>query len=191
MNECKELAHVLGRLKLNEARMSEAQKKVYATQLANVRKHATRLALKIGRSFLTMGIDLADGDDGARVMDRVRSVLSDNEWRDAEEAALAVLFNTYSLDAYLTALCPLYNKLYFLGYGPYWTEHCKAVTDSDAYAQFSYYNDIIDMFWVEDWHEWKRKCEWTVTVMLPPTMKQINEEYAREMARLEEENAEA
>ena len=169
----------LEKLRRNEAKMSEAQKKKYAAPLARLRQEIQSQALTVGRDF--MFAETQTEEDDAYARERIRSVLSENEIADAERAALAVLFSSYNLDEYFISLLSTHLKIYYLGYGPYWTAHCKPVKDKDDAAEFSYYNDLIDMYWVPEWHEWKRKGEWAVTLRLPPTMELISEEYRREV----------
>ena len=174
-----ELLEKLERLKNNETQMSEAQKKKYAAPLARLRQEVQSMALAAGRQFMFMGVRILEGDSYA--LDQVRSVLSENEIRDAERAALAVLFSSYDLDDYLMAVLPLHLKIYYLGYGPYWTAHCKPVSGMDEGVELAYYNDLIDMYWVPESRQWKQKGRWAWTVMLPPTMELIREEYRREV----------
>ncbi len=183
MNDCRELIAALDRLKRNETQMSKDQKLQYASQLDALKQHVQSMALDIGRAWLFEGMRVARRDTYA--MERVRSVLSENEIRDAERAALTVLFSCYDLGRYLDLLTPLRLKVFYLGYGPYWAKHCNPVTESDGDIHFSYYNDIIDMFWTEKLHEWKRKGKWEVIAMLPPTIEMINEAYAMELKELE------
>lgn len=185
MNDFQDLLKAVDRLKRNETQMSEEQKRQYAERLKSLREHITSLALKVGRAFLTEGVRLSAPSDGPRVMNMIHSVISESEWTKAEEAALTTLFHSYSVDSFLTALCPIRNKAFYQGYGIYWAEHCSPVTESDGDIHFSYYNDIIDMFWTEKLHEWKRKGKWKVIAMLPPTMEMINEAYAIELKELE------
>ena len=183
MNDYHELTLALDRLKRNETKMSEDQKKQYGEQLKALKQHIKSLALRIGREFLFQGIRTAKNDIYA--LERIRSVLLDDEIRDAERAALAALFDSYSIDAYLTLLCPLQRKIYYEGYGRYWTTHCMAVSDRDSETEFSYYNDLVDMFWSPKWHLWKKKDRWAVSILLPPTQKMVNEAYAEELSETE------
>ena len=52
---------------------------------------------------------------------------------------------------------------------------------------YTYYNDIIDMYWVPEWQQWKRKEKLEVTIMLPPTTEEIKARYAEEMKKLDTE----
>ena len=186
MKEYEELLEKLGKLKRNEAQMSQEQRERYAPQLEKMRKRIQSLALTFGRSFLFYGMVFARGDETE--VTRVRAVLLENEIRDAERDALAVLFSSYDFDEYLRVLLPVQIKLFHLGYGPYWVRHCREVSDKDSEAEFSHYNDLIDMYWVPAWHEWKRKDKWEVTVMLPPTMEEIREVYEKECEQCTKKN---
>ena len=186
MDDFPELISVLDRLKRNETMMSEEQKKQYEKPLEALRRRATSLSLKIGRAYIFSGIQLAKGDE--HVWERIRAYVPDNEIADAERAALTVLFSSYNINGFLTALLPVKYKAFYLGYGPYWAKHCKPITDSDGNEEFTYYNDIIDMFWDADKNEWKRKGGQSAMIMLPPTMELIKHEYATEVAELEDQN---
>ena len=179
MSEYGELQRKLDLLRKNETQMTDAQREHYREQLARLRGRIQSLALKLGREYLFSGVRIAKGDKDAVV--RVRAVLSENEIGDAERDALAVLFSCYDFEQYLLILTPLADNIFYLGYGPYWTEHCRQVDDRDSAAVFSHYNDLIDMFWVPEWSEWKKKDKWEVTVMLPPTMDEIKKVYEKEM----------
>lgn len=183
MDDFPELISVLDRLKRNETMMSEEQKKQYEKPLEALRRRVTSLSLKIGRAYIFSGIQLAKGDE--HVWERIRAYVPDNEIADAERAALTVLFSSYNINGFLTALLPVKYKAFYLGYGPYWVSHCKPVTESDGNAAPTYYNDIIDMFWIPKLRMWKRKDKWQITIMLPPTMEMINEAYATELKELE------
>ncbi len=183
MNDCRELVAALDRLKRNETQMSEEQKRQYADQLDALKQHIQSMALDTGRVWLFEGIRIARHEPYA--MERIRSVLSENEIGDAERAALTVLFSCYDFGRYLDCLLPLRLKIFYLGYGPYWAKHCKAVPDEKGGTEFPYYNDIIDMFWIPKLRMWKRKDKWQITIMLPPTMEMINEAYATELKELE------
>jgi hypothetical protein len=70
-------------------------------------------------------------------------------------------------------------------YSPYWLKHCHPVSERDDDAGFTYYNDLIDMYWVGKWQEWKRKDKWEVMIMLPPTKGLVLLQYREEMMRLD------
>ena len=175
MSEYGELLKKLDLLQKNETQMSDAQREQYKEQLSKLRRRIQTMALNFGRRYLFSGIQIAKGDRGA--MEQIRSVLSENEIRDAERDALAVLFSCYDFDQYLRSLTPLALKIFYLGYGPYWARHCRKVADKDSVADLACYNDLIDMYWVPEWQEWKKKDEWAVTIMLPPTMEEIRKKY--------------
>ncbi len=89
-------------------------------------------------------------------------------------------------DAFLIALLPVHNKIWYEAYSPYWLLHCKPVTDRDTETEFTYYNDLIDMYWAWKWQEWKKKGEYAVTIMLPPTKGLISLQYADDKKALAE-----
>ena len=180
MSEYGELLKKLDLLQKNETQMSDAQRERYREQLSRLRKRIRTLALNFGRSYLFSGVRVAKGDEDA--VEHIRAVLAENEIRDAERDALAVLFSCYDFDRYLLSLTPLALKIFHLGYGPYWAGHCRKVADRDSEAEFTYYNDLIDMYWVPAWSEWKKRNKWEVTIMLPPTMEQIKDKYRREIS---------
>ena len=184
-NEHKRLRELVGRLKRNETRMTPEQKIEYAAELTKLKKLITSLALKSGRDFLFSGILL--GDDGKYVTEQIRAGLGANEIADTERAALTVLFECYDCQKFFDTLLPLALKIYYLGYGQYWVRHCKPVKDADDLSEFSYYNSLINMFWVEEEKSWKTKGKREWAEMLPPTMDAIRETYQNHLAELKGE----
>ena len=167
MDDFQKLKQDLGKLERNERQMTSAQKTEYEPQLKQLRKRITSRALKAGRDFLFSGIIL--GDDGRYAMERIRAVLGENEIADTEKKALEFLFGTYDLERFIDVLTPLHNKIFYLGYGPYWASHCRPVSGQ------AYYNDLIDMYWSNG--QWTRKGKHEWTDVLPPTTEGIQKEY--------------
>ena len=183
MNTYEELREALGKLKRNESQMTGAQKKQYKKQLDALKHKAAGLANQVARDFLLMGIRIRK-DDGDEAVERIKAIIvkENGNLKKAMKALLA----TYSMDKFFAALLPSQTRIFYEGYGPYLARHCVPVKDGDGDARFSYYNDIIDMYWAEEWSEWKRKGEWCVTIMLPPVMEMIRKRYQEEMAELGE-----
>ena len=169
------LSEAMEKLQRNESRMTAEQKREYAPRLNVRRARARQMAKSEGTAFILSGVWLQR--DGREVLSTIQGIL-ESEKRTLN-AAMRTLFETYSVDAFLEVLCPLQRRVFYEGYGPYWAGHCKAVSDGDSDAAFSYYNDIIGMYWCEEWRLWKRKGEWTVAIMLPPTIEQIRADYER------------
>ena len=118
------------------------------------------------KSFLLGGLRVKEDDSGSLVSE-VQKIfeLTVEERREAVRGYLT----TQDMDAFIAALLPIQKSIFYDAYGPYWLSHCHPVVDSDDVVEFTFYNDLIDMFWAAKWQEWKKKGEWCVTIMLPPT----------------------
>ena len=140
--------------------------------------------------FLPVAGKAADGSEPETVIKNVRLII-DTHMREIRAAAMAYR-ETGDLDTLFFALLQVHNKIRYEAYAPYWLSHCKPVDDHDSETEFTYYNDLIDMYWAWQWQEWKKKDVWCVTVMLPPTGglmdlayregRQLFEEYKRNTA---------
>lgn len=150
------------------------------------RKVRADKALNDARDFLLMGMRIRQ-DDGGDVIRRIQKIVDEDKSKEAVRDAVRIRLSTDDVDAFLLALCPLHNRIFYEGYGPYWLKHCQLVDDRDDETEFSFYNDLIDMYWTGAWQEWKRKGKWEVTIMLPPTAGLLQMAYREEKERLEEE----
>ena len=125
----------------------------------------------IVKGFLLSGTPIARADENSEianaVIDSIRLIF-DAHMPEIRAAAKEYM-KTEDLDALALSLLPVHNKIWYEAYAPYWLSHCKPVDDRDTEAEFTYYNDLIDMYWVGKWQEWKKKEEFAVTIMLPPT----------------------
>ena len=153
------LAENLGKLKRNETQMTERQKEQYKKPLLKLKKEIATDATEAMREFITMGMRLgedADSENWKSVIREVNRLL--DEWIDKGclKEVSKVLFKTYDLDAFLTALCPIHTTVWFKAYGTYWLKHIKETGEQE----YPYYNDILDMHWWKEANEWaKTKIE--------------------------------
>ncbi len=187
MPEYRELKTAVERLQRNETRMTPEQKKQYAKQLKALRREISLLSYEVAQALMVAGmrVQKADGDECA---ERIAHVIEEEYKKGVLVTAAKTLLSTYSLKAFIKCLVPSQIKVWYEGYGPYWVSHCMPVDDRDNETAFTYYNDLIDMFWSPEWTVWKQKGEWRVSIMLPPTEEEISKEYAERLARLEDKN---
>ena len=121
----------------------------------------------------------ADGPVAKAVIDSIR-VIFDAHMPEIKQAAKEYAVSE-DLETLAISLLPIRTQIWYEAYGPYWLSHCKPVTDHDSETEFTYYNDLIDMYWAWKWQEWKKKDEWCVTIMLPPTKGLLQHQYYSEM----------
>ena len=176
-----EMDEMLGKLRRNEEQMTEAQKKQYAVQLLALKKKISKSATEICRSFLLCGIRILKEDENNEAIERINMILAEEIARGALKEASRILFSTYNVDKFLEALCPVHDRVFYEGYAPYWIEHCDVYNEvgkqTHGGGEFSAWNHIIDMGWIEEYGVWKKKDEMCWMIMLPPTMELIQKEY--------------
>ncbi len=176
-----EMDEMLGKLRRNEEQMTEAQKKQYAVQLLALKKKIAKSATEICRSFLLCGIRILKEDENNEAIERINMILAEEIARGALKEASRILFSTYNVDKFLEALCPVHDRVFYEGYAPYWIEHCDVYNEEGKQThgggEFSAWNHIIDMGWIEEYGVWKKKDEMCWMIMLPPTMELIQKEY--------------
>lgn len=161
--------------------MSAEQMDPIKPKVSITRKEANELA----EAFLFSGMPVAGNEEREldETADAIRLILNQN----MNEIRIAVkrYLDDGDQDAFFLALLPVHLKIWYEAYAPYWLKHCHPVADHDDEAEFTYYNDLIDMHWVGEWQEWKRKDKWEVTIMLPPTKGMILLQYREEMMGLD------
>lgn len=176
-----EMDEMLGKLRRNEEQMTEAQKKQYAVQLLALKKKISKSATEICRSFLLCGIRILKEDENNEAIERINMILAEEIARGALKEVSRILFSTYNVDKFLEALCPVHDRVFYEGYAPYWIEHCDVYNEEGKQThgggEFSAWNHIIDMGWIEEYGVWKKKDEMCWMIMLPPTMELIQKEY--------------
>ena len=176
-----EMDEMLGKLRRNEEQMTEAQKKQYAVQLLALKKKISKSATEICRSFLLCGIRILKEDENNEAIERINMILAEEIARGALKEASRILFSTYNVDKFLEALCPVHDRVFYEGYAPYWIEQCDVYNEEGKQThgggEFSAWNHIIDMGWIEEYGVWKKKDEMCWMIMLPPTMELIQKEY--------------
>ena len=123
-------------------------------------------ALDLAKSFLLSGLRIKK-DDCADLFEKIRRVIVKHELKI--RSAAEEFLSTGDMDSFLSSLIPVHDCIFYDAYALYWLSHCHPVSDSDDEAEFTFYNDLIDMYWAAKWQEWKKKGEWCVTIMLPPT----------------------
>lgn len=139
------------------------------------------------KEFLLVGTKIKCGDCSTLLkttIDSINHILEVNKKTIKE--AVADYSRDDDVDAFMLALFPIHYRILYEAYAPYWLSHCKPVDDRDSEAEFTYYNDLIDMYWAWKWQEWKHKGEYGVAVMLPPTKGLMAFAYREEIEGLEE-----
>ena len=131
---------------------------------------ARKEAKELAEAFLFSGMPVAGGEEDSvleEVIDAIELIL--NAHRTDIKATIQRYLENGDQDAFFLSLLPVHLELWYEAYALYWLKHCRPVTDHDDEAEFTFYNDLIDMYWVGKWQEWKRKDKWEVTIKLPPT----------------------
>lgn len=176
-----EIEEKLGKLRRNEEQMSKEQKKKFEKQLKALKIKIAKDATEICRGFILSGILILKGDGSDGVIERINMILAEEKAKGAFKEASRILFTTYDVDKFLEALCPVHERVFYEGYAHYWLKHCTVYDDEEVQTkgggEFSAWNDIIDMGWIAENNIWKKKGEWCVRIMLPPTAELIRREY--------------
>lgn len=143
-------------------------------------------ARDMAKEFLLSGMPISRKDEGGeqlKVMyDHINRILTGH--KSTIRSAIKDYLDTDDIDAFVLSLLPIHYEIWYEAYAPYWLEHCTPVSLTDAEAEFTCYNDLIDMYWAGKWQEWKKKDELAVTIMLPPTKGLILHAYKTEMENL-------
>ena len=123
-------------------------------------------AVEMAKSFLLGGLRIRE-DDSRELVSTTQQIIDGEK----KQISLAVkeFMSTGDTDSFLLSLLPIHYRILYKAYAPYWLSHCKPVEDADSEVEFTYYNDLIDMYWAGAWGEWKTKGRLQVSVMLPPT----------------------
>ena len=139
----------------------------------------------MAEAFLFSGMQTAGDEDPElhETVDEIRLIL--NAYMNGIRAAVKRYLDDDDQDAFFLSLLPVHLRIWYAAYSPYWLKYCHPVSECDDDAGFTYYNDLIDMYWVGKWQEWKRKDKWEVTIMLPPTKGLVLLQYREEMMRLD------
>lgn len=188
------LVENLGKLQRNESQMTEEQKVKYKKPLMKLKNEIADDATRAAREFVLMGMNHADDTDSPeweKVISETQRLIDEWKSQGGIKKASKILFDTYDLDAFFTALCPIHTTIWFKAYGGYWLKHISETGEKE----YPYYNDLLDMHWWEECNEWaktkidggKRVTDYFggVTIMLPPTQERIDREYKREMESYE------
>lgn len=188
------LTENLGKLQRNESQMTEEQKKQYAAPLKKLKEQIAQDTTEAMKAFVTMGMRLAKDDEGSEDLEQVYKevdrISQEHTAAGTIKKASRILFTTYNLDKFFESLCMMHYDIWYKAYGPYWLKHCTKQED----PEYPYHNDIIDMDWWAEHHEWaktkiengKRVTDYYggVTIMIPPTQELLDKEYAAEKERM-------
>lgn len=132
-------------------------------------------------SYIFSGIRFADNDheESTRISEEMKRIFVEETKGGFYQRLKEVAFKTCDADEVLRAATTLRNRLIYEVYGTYWVSHCKKINAPG----FSYYNDIINMWYSDDQHQWMCVGEnhtIEVAVYYPPTMEALNNEYENE-----------
>lgn len=179
------------KLRVNEAKMTEEQKKQYEKPLNKLRKEIFYGVSEIVSDFLTAGMLPAKSeadhisDSWKEAICMRKKIIKESEGVIKKAMELAV--KNYSLDECVKAVLPVRIRIWYQAYGPYWLKHCTPTFKDE----FTFTNDIIGMEWWEghnEWvtvkyEDWKKVVDYQggVTIMLPPTAELLETVYKREM----------
>ena len=135
--------------------------------------------------FLLSCMPIAKADENGPVVegvvDAIRIIL-DKHMPEIRAAAKEYI-TTADLDALILSLLPVRNQIWYEAYAPYWLLHCLPVSDDPDYT---YFNDLIVMYWHWKNQLWSKKGEACFTIMLPPTRGLIALAYQEERQSLKE-----
>ena len=176
MNIYSETAEKLRLLGVNETKMSKEQFVRYASVLEKYRTEIIAGANQILRSFWLSGLIVEKGGQSDAVCRAIQKIISSEAAKGEMKQLKDILFQTYSLDKFLTAACRVHCKIRYEAYAPYWTHRCKKKPLPDGIAWIGmeaagavWYNSMIDMYW-HDWYGiWVAEKEAAWRESLPPT----------------------
>lgn len=187
MNIYSETAEKLRLLGVNETKMSKEQFVRYASVLEKYRTEIIAGANQILRSFWLSGLIVEKGGQSDAVCRAIQKIISSEAAKGEMKQLKDILFQTYSLDKFLTAACRVHCKIRYEAYAPYWTHRCKKKPLPDGIAWIGmeaagavWYNSMIDMYW-HDWYGiWVAEKEAAWRGSLPPTEELCEAEYEKE-----------
>ncbi len=187
MNIYSETAEKLRLLGVNETKMSKEQFVRYASVLEKYRTEIIAGANQILRSFWLSGLIVEKGGQSDAVCRAIQKIISSEAAKGEMKQLKDILFQTYSLDKFLTAACRVHCKIRYEAYAPYWTHRCKKKPLPDGITWIGmeaagavWYNSMIDMYW-HDWYGiWVAEKEAAWRESLPPTEELCEAEYEKE-----------
>ncbi len=187
MNIYSETAEKIRLLGVNETKMSKEQFVRYASVLEKYRTEIIAGANQILRSFWLSGLIVEKGGQSDAVCRAIQKIISSEAAKGEMKQLKDILFQTYSLDKFLTAACRVHCKIRYEAYAPYWTHRCKKKPLPDGITWIGmeaagavWYNSMIDMYW-HDWYGiWVAEKEAAWRESLPPTEELCEAEYEKE-----------
>ena len=187
MNIYSETAEKLRLLGVNETKMSKEQFVRYASVLEKYRTEIIAGANQILRSFWLSGLIVEKGGQSDAVCRAIQKIISSEAAKGEMKQLKDILFQTYSLDKFLTAACRVHCKIRYEAYAPYWTHRCKKKPLPDGIdwigmeaAGAVWYNSMIDMYWHDGYGIWVSEKEAAWRGSLPPTDELREAEYEKE-----------
>lgn len=187
MNIYTETAEKLDKLRLNEEQMSREQFVRYASVLKNYRREIIAGANELLKRFWLNGIIVEKDGQTDALCGKIQGIVDDEAAKGEMKRLKDILFQTYSLNAFLNAACRLHCKIRYEIYAPYWICKCKrkALPDGIPWigmkaAGSAWYNGMIDMYWHDEYGIWVSEKEASWSGSLPPTKELCEAEYEKE-----------
>lgn len=187
MDVYKETVEKLRKLRLNETQMSQEQFVRYASVLKKYRREIITGANEILSHFWFGGLYIKKGRQADVLCKEIQQIIDDESAKGEMKRLKDILFQTYSLDEFLTAAYRVHCKIRYEAYAPYWTHRCKKKPLPDGIdwigmeaAGAVWYNSMIDMYWHDGYGIWVSEKEAAWRGSLPPTDELCEAEYEKE-----------
>ena len=139
------------------------------------------------KDYLFSAMPIAKADEQGHavnaVIDAIKNILDTH--MPAIRKAAEEYATTEDLDALILSLLPVHNLIWYEAYAPYWLLHCQPVSDDPDYT---FFNDLIDMYWLWKHQLWSKREETCCTIMLPPTKGLVALDYAEAVKSLDNYN---
>ncbi len=180
-------AENLGKLRRNEAKMSQEQFVQYASVLKKYRTDIAAGAGEILKRFWLGGMMVEKGVKADALRREVQQIIDDEAAKGEMKRLKDILFQTYSLDEFLNAACRVCRRIRYEAYAPYWVSRCvqRPLPDGIPWAGIpasgtAWHNSMIDMYWDDRRGIWAAEKEAAWRSGLPPTKELCEAEYAKE-----------
>lgn len=182
-----ETAEKLGKLRRNEEQMSDEQRLRYASVLKKYRREIIAGAEQILKHFWFSALIVEKDSRSEALCGDIQKIVNGEAAKGEMKRLKDILFQTYSLDEFLSAACRVDCKIRYEAYAPYWTCRCKKKPLPDGIAWIgmeasgaAWYNGMIDMYWHDDYGIWVAEKEAAWRIGLPPTRELCELEYEKE-----------
>lgn len=177
----KELEMLLERKRKNDEILSEEDKKgKYRKAYDGLVKQIKDTALSVSINFLMSGYHFAPEDDEEhqKMNNDVIKLIRSEPYFGIIQNAIKTVAQTYNINDGLCKLIPIYNKIVYEIYKPYWLSKCVPCN----VPGYSHFNTIVGMWYDTKSKVWSSETEGRVSIglFLPPTEEMIVAEYLKE-----------